>query len=312
MNPAPERLCLPGDVAMQRPHARVVGIDLEDEVAGRIRRPLQELHVSPLWVLRVGDRSVPGAEAFGQDPEVVAVEVHGVDEGGEVADDEADGGVGAEVVDGPLGVGGVGDVAELGEEEDGVVVVAAEGDVVHVEEEVAGGVGGEGDVDGLRRCGSGGRCHGEEWGGAGECCLCLLVSEFGGGGGGISPKGQQTYVTAGRLGVGSGNRVGRCGGVSVGVIDRCQGLLLFRCRASGAEVGAHPVGTCRLAGGFHQDVGALTDAENHHLGFIWDDGDEVIGDDRHGVAVDGEELCALSAGIDESQSMHFSGLKAEL
>lgn len=132
---------------MQRPHAGVVGVDLDDKIAGRVRRALQELHIAPLRVLRVGDRSVPGAEAFRQDPEVVAVEVHGVRERGAVADDEADGGVGAEVVHVPLGVVGVGGVAEFCEKEDRVVVVAAEGDVVHEEEEVAGGVGGEGDVD---------------------------------------------------------------------------------------------------------------------------------------------------------------------
>ena len=88
---------------MQRPHAGVVGVDLDDKIAGRVRRALQELHIAPLRVLRVGDRSVPGAEAFRQDPEVVAVEVHGVRERGAVADDEADGGVGAEVVNVPLG-----------------------------------------------------------------------------------------------------------------------------------------------------------------------------------------------------------------
>lgn len=40
-------------------------------------------------------------------------------------------GVGAEVVDVPLGVVGVGVIAHFGEEEDGLVVVCAEGLFVH-------------------------------------------------------------------------------------------------------------------------------------------------------------------------------------
>lgn len=44
---------------------------------------------------------------------------------------DSDGGVGAEVVDVPLGVVGVGVIAHFGEEEDGLVVVCAEGLFVH-------------------------------------------------------------------------------------------------------------------------------------------------------------------------------------
>lgn len=49
----------------------------------------------------------------------MAVQVHGVRGEELVVDDEADGGVGAEVVDGPLGVR-VGEIACVGEGEDGV------------------------------------------------------------------------------------------------------------------------------------------------------------------------------------------------
>ena len=101
---------MPRDMAMEGPCARVVGVVLQDNVA-RVggRATLDELRVATLRVLCVRDLSVPAAGAFGEDVEVVAVEVHGVGGDEFVVDDEADGGVGAEVVDGP--VGGVGEVA---------------------------------------------------------------------------------------------------------------------------------------------------------------------------------------------------------
>lgn len=148
------------------------------------------------------------------------------------------------------------------------------------------------------------------WGRRGSCWRALSVLACQRVRGNF-PGRPATYVSARCLGVGGGNRVGCCGGVSFGVVDCCQRLLLVRCRADSAEVGAHPVGTCRLAGSFYQDIGALTDAENHHLGLVRDHGDEVVGNDRHGVAVDGEELRAFGAGVDKAKVMHLSGLKAE-
>lgn len=107
---------MPRDVAMERPHAGVVRLVLQHEVPVR----LHELDVAPLGVGLVDDGAVPGAGAFGQHVEVVPVEVHGVGGGEVVVDDEADGGVVAEVVGVPLGVEGVGDVALVGEDEHGV------------------------------------------------------------------------------------------------------------------------------------------------------------------------------------------------
>ncbi len=48
------------------------------------------------------------------------MEVHWMDDGEVVAEDDADGGIFVEVVDVPLRVFGVGDVAQIGEEEEGV------------------------------------------------------------------------------------------------------------------------------------------------------------------------------------------------
>lgn len=67
----------------------------------------------------MGNNAVPGAEALGEYVEVVAVKMHGVKGCKLVVDDEAHGGVGAEVVDRPVGVR-VGEIACVGEGEDGV------------------------------------------------------------------------------------------------------------------------------------------------------------------------------------------------
>ena len=114
---------MPRDVAVEGPRAGVVGVVLQDDV-GRVRRvggALDELGVAALRVLRVGDDAVPGAETLGEHVEVVAVEMHGVGRDEGVVDYEADGGVGVEVVDCP--VGRVGEVAGVGEGQDWVAGV---------------------------------------------------------------------------------------------------------------------------------------------------------------------------------------------
>ena len=105
-------------MAMQRPHARIICIPLQHHVTRHIRRTgLQQVHVAPLRVGRVRDVAVPVPESFGQDPRVVPVQVDGVHGGEEVAHHDADRGRGAEVVNVPFGVVGVGGVAAGGEEE---------------------------------------------------------------------------------------------------------------------------------------------------------------------------------------------------
>ena len=136
---------------------------------------MHDLDVAALGVVLVGDLAVPGARAFGEDVEIMPVQMHGVGSGKFVMDDDADGGVVAEVVDVPLGVVGVGEVAAVGKHEDGVVVVGAVGDAVHVEEVVVGGVGAEGDGDVLRRGGFVGGGEGE----VGDCFVEVVVAAFG-------------------------------------------------------------------------------------------------------------------------------------
>ena len=154
---------MPRNVAVQRPDARIIRRGLEHDIRGAARRRRgQQLDVAALGVVRVRDRhAAPGPVADGLDEDVVAVEVHGMRGGDGVVDDEAVG-VGAEVVDVPLRGGGVGGVAGFGEEEGGVVVVAAVGAVVHGPFPDGRGVGGDGDGKFL---GCGGDAGGEGEGG---------------------------------------------------------------------------------------------------------------------------------------------------
>lgn len=80
--------------------------------------------IAALWILWIRDRAIPLALAFSEDPEIVAVEMHGVREVGVIADDDADGGVFAEIVDVPLGIFRIGSVSELGEKEERVAIGA--------------------------------------------------------------------------------------------------------------------------------------------------------------------------------------------
>ncbi len=126
-----------------------------------------------------------------------------------VVDNYAHAGVRTEVVDVPFGVVGVRIVALLGEEEDGVVVVGAEGGVVHCPEEVARGVYFEADADCDCGCWVGCGAYEVIWDGGSECVV-------GAGGGGVGPG----------CGVGFGFRIG------IGVVDH------------GEAVGLAAVGAC--------------------------------------------------------------------
>ena len=74
----------------------------------------------------------------------------GVRCGAEIGDYNADGGVGAKVVDVPFWVRRVGDIAGFGEKEDRIVVIASEGGVIDRPDDVTCGVYGnvDGEVEG--------------------------------------------------------------------------------------------------------------------------------------------------------------------
>ena len=304
---------MPGDVAVEGPDARVVGEVLQDDVARRGGGArLDELDVAALGVLLMDDGAVPGADALGQDVEVVPVQVHRVGGPELVLDDEPDGRVVAKVVGVPLRVEGVGDVALVGEDEHGVaggwrlavrgldtgggvgddlLVIAAEGFSVHVEEENVGCVRGARDDEVLCCCWVRGRW---EWEVRGRQIEVILspISIFPG-------KAGLTYIATLAVVVGSRCRSGLCGRNSIFVIDGSQGVGLIGKIAMGAQVGAHPVGGRGRPNTLHNNVATLPDAKSHDVGRVRLDGHEVVGDDCHVVAVNGEALNTLSTTVDK-------------
>lgn len=146
---------VPCNVAVEWPDARVVEVDLDDHVgrgAVRLCRP-QELDIAALWVASSLDAPAIGTIALIEYVHVVTVHVHWVADGHVVVEDQTHAPVGSEVVNVPLRVELA--VAQLGLEQNGVIVVAAEGALVH-EPHVFSRVGvgcvrTEGNVDGLGR-----------------------------------------------------------------------------------------------------------------------------------------------------------------
>ena len=114
---------MPRNMAMERPHTRIISVEFQHQIPRPSPRfgCLKDLRVAPLGIDGV-DGAVPFADAFGYDPEIVTVEVHGVGGGDFVVQDDADGGVGAEIVD--VGVERVGCVSLVGEEEERVAVLS--------------------------------------------------------------------------------------------------------------------------------------------------------------------------------------------
>ena len=113
-------------MAMQRPDTRVISLELHHQMAHVamicISLP-QDLCVASGRIIKVARSAIPGPGALGQNEEIVPVEMHGVGGvcgGDEVGHVDADIGEVGGVVDVPLGVVGVGEVAAVGFEEDGV------------------------------------------------------------------------------------------------------------------------------------------------------------------------------------------------
>lgn len=136
-------------VAVKRPHARIVHIELNHEIGRQLgRAPAQLRTIPPLRILRPRNLAIPLAPPLGQDPEIrVAVQVHVVHDGKHVAHDHAHRGLVAVVEHVVLGVGEPGRVPDAGFVEEAGRVVCAEGDVVYGEDEVAGCVWGGGYVE---------------------------------------------------------------------------------------------------------------------------------------------------------------------
>ena len=105
---------MPSDMTMERPHPRIIGQEINHHITRFPRTgipPVDDVCVPSLRVLWPRDDSVPFPHPLSDDPEAMAVEVHGVHNGDSVAQDEADRGAITKVVDVPFRVVGVGGVA---------------------------------------------------------------------------------------------------------------------------------------------------------------------------------------------------------
>lgn len=101
-------------MAMERPHPRIIGQEINHHITRLSRTgipPIDDVCVSSLRVLGTRDDSVPFPHPLGDDPETMAVKVHGMHNRDSVAQDEADRGAITKIVDVPLRVVGVGRVA---------------------------------------------------------------------------------------------------------------------------------------------------------------------------------------------------------
>lgn len=116
---------MPSAMTMQRPHPRIIRLELHHQMA-RPRRPrlAHHLRIPSLRVRRVPRAPIPHAVALGQHEEIVTVQMHrvrGVCGGDGISHVDADIGGFAGVVDVPLF--GVGEVALVGFKQDGVAEV---------------------------------------------------------------------------------------------------------------------------------------------------------------------------------------------
>lgn len=303
-------------MAVQRPHPRIVRLELHHQMtlACRLLIPLpQHLGIASLRVIHVPRVAIPHAAALGQDEEVVAVQMHGV--GGVLGIDEighvdADIGGFTGVVDVPLGVVGVGDVAAIGFKKDRVaefegfeldfsllawgervrgegmslLVVGVEGRVVHEPLQAAirvssiGAVVSEIDVEIYRKVRVGHSWERVQWLGHVErvlgnsFCVSLLSRIF---------CEYQAHIVAAQIVIISLLRRRCLAPVCIFVVDsgKCIDLGMDRVviGADGADVCAHEDGIRRRPICFNKDVSTLTCAQSDHV-VVW-----LIGCDRYQV-----------------------------
>ena len=150
-----------------------------------------------------------------QDLYVVAVQMHGMGGGCGVIDNYADGAVAVEVLDIPYGVKG--EVLLICKEENGTVVICAEGYSVESPEEMASGVDVEVDIE-ISGCG---RCGGRD---------------------GVVGNREGEGIVGASSGVRHipGSACGCFGCAGLVVVDRGQSIGLICDGTFGGDVGSHP------------------------------------------------------------------------
>lgn len=96
------------------------------------------------------------------------------------------------------------------------------------------------------------------------------------------------------------------------VADNSQNVVdVVVVRASLLRDGAHPEVASRLSGG-DNDVVTLAHANGNTGGLIRGNGDEVVGDDLHGVVVDGEAEVGVSSTVHKAHAVAGAGDKVDL
>ena len=80
----------------------------------------------------------------------------------------------------------------------------------------------------------------------------------------------------------------------------------------GTKIRAHPVGRVGFPDTVDDDVASLADAEGDDVGSIRFDWHEIIGDDGHVMAVDGEALDTFGTAVDQPEAVLLSGVELEL
>lgn len=116
-------------MTVQRPHPRIVRVELHHQMTLVSRHVIPLAHhlgIASLRVIGVPYAAIPHAGALGQDEEVVAVQMHrvgGVVGSNEIGHVDADIGGFTGVVDVPLGIVRVGDVAAIGFKKDRVAEI---------------------------------------------------------------------------------------------------------------------------------------------------------------------------------------------
>ena len=66
-----------------------------------------------------------------------------------------------------------------------------------------------------------------------------------------------------------------------------------------AKIRAHPIGRLWFSNTVDNHIAALTNAERNDVRGIWHDGHEIVRNDSHTVAVDGEALNTFGTAINK-------------
>ncbi len=122
---------------------------------------------------------------------------------------------------------------------------------------------------------------------------------------------EESYIATFAIIVGGSLRLGYGSCVGLFVVDSSQGVRVSGGVASRTEIGTHP--DCRVgwACSRHDDIGTLTNTQSDHVGCIWNDGYEIVGNNGHVEAINSETLNAFSAAVDEPEPVLLAGLELE-